>query len=772
VEVAQVERRLAAVLVADVVGYSRLVEKDEAATLAAIRRLRAEIIDPLLTRHHGRVVKLMGDGTIAEFSSVVDAVACAVAIQTETAAAQAGSPRECRIVFRVGINLGDVVVDGADLLGDGVNVAARLEQLCDPGGILISGTAYDHLQGKIGLALDYRGEQQVKNIARPIRTYSVRIEGARRQWRLDARRLRRWRLPGAIVVLLLGGIAIWHQQRPAETAAVGRMALPLPDKPSIAVLPFDNLSSDPQQGYFADGITDDLITDLSKLSGLFVIARNSSSTYKGKPTKVQQVAEDLGVRYVLEGSVQRKGDQVRINAQLIDAIGGQHLWASRYDGTMKDVFALQDKVIGQIVEALAVRLTSNESASTAQGETTKPEAYDALLQGWDHFRKDSEDETLKAITLFEKAIKLDPDYSRAYAAVAAANFRIAQSFWEAATGAEFEHANERLRIYLAKAMRNPTSLAYAVSADVLAQEGRFEEASTAINQATALAPNDAEIYISNARILNATGHAAEAEAKIRKALRLDPRFSPGSLRVLAISLFHQERYQEAFDTLQRVVRQQSDVTEDYATLVSCLGHLGRSEGVKTLIDRYDATAARNGFDSLTVQEMGLWWYGDMFSYDDTYRARLQEGLRKAGVREGAGTDLRLTDYKRLIVKSEGLFQVTGATEIDATTAKALHDRGKITFVDVRAASDFVQGHIPGAKNLSLAGFLSKENLAQVAGKNDDVVFSCFGKYCTYSAYGAAKALLWGYTHVYRFAGGYPAWKDAGYPTEASASPKQ
>src|SRR5262250_3365232 len=232
VEAVQVERRLAAILAADVVGYSRLVEKDEAGTLATVRKLRAEVIEPLLSKHHGRLVKLMGDGAIAEFSSVVDAVNCAVAAQKEIAAVQAGGPRERRIVFRMGINLGDVVVDGADLLGDGVIVAARLEQICEPGGILISGTAYDHLQGKIGLALDYRGEQQVKNIARPVRTYSVRIDGSRGHWLLDARRLRRWRLPAAaVLVLLVGGIAIWLRQPPVETASVDRMALPLPDKP-------------------------------------------------------------------------------------------------------------------------------------------------------------------------------------------------------------------------------------------------------------------------------------------------------------------------------------------------------------------------------------------------------------------------------------------------------------------------------------------------------------------------------------------------------------
>lgn len=764
-EAAQVERRLAAILAVDVVGYSRLVEKDEAGTLATVRKLRAEVIEPLLAKHHGRIVKLMGDGAIAEFSSVVDAVNCAAAAQKEITAVQASGPRERRIVFRMGINLGDVVVDGADLLGDGVIVAARLEQLCEPGGILISGTAYDHLQGKIGLALDYRGEQQVKNIARPVRTYSLRIEGLRRHWLLDARRLRRWRLPAAAVALALVGVAIWFWLRPPS----GEHGPPLPDKPSIAVLPFDNLSADPAQGYFADGMTEDLITDLSKVSGIFVIARNSSWTYKGKPIQVQQVAEELGVRYVLEGSVQRQGNQVRINAQLIDGMAGQHLWADRYDGTMDDVFGLQDKVIRQIVGALAVELTSAEQARVGQVETNSSEAYDAVLQGWDHLRKGTEEETLKAIASFQKAIDLDPSYSRAYAALAAANLRIVVSDWETAMGSGFEHAFEHMNENLAKALEKPTSLAYAVSAEILAREGRYDEAFAAIDKAMSLAPSDPENYIAKAKILNASGRAAEAEEAARIAMRFDPRFAPDTLRVLALSLFHQERYEDAVDTLRRVLSQQSDVTADYATLISSLGHLGRRDGVQAAIDKYNTLSVGAGWDPLTVQELGWWWYDDMFNYDDTYRIRLQEGLRMAGVPEGAGTDLALADYKKLIVKKEGEYRVLGVTEIDARAAKPLHDRGSVIFIDVRAAGDFDHGHIPGAKNLSLPTRLSKESLAKVAGKDDEIVFSCMGKYCPYSAYASAKAVLWGYTHVYRFAGGFPAWQDAGYPTEAATS---
>jgi TolB-like protein/rhodanese-related sulfurtransferase len=536
------------------------------------------------------------------------------------------------------------------------------------------------------------------------------------------------------------------------------------------VLPFDNLSSDAEQGYFVDGMTEDLITDLSKLSGVFVIARNSSWTYKGRPVKPQKVAEDLGVRYVLEGSVQRRGDQVRINAQLIDAVGGQHLWAERYDGTMSDVFGLQDKVIREIVGALAVKLTGAEQARAGGAETSNPAAYDAVLRGWDLLRKDREEDTLRAITSFEKAIELDRGYGRAYAALAAANLRIVDSYWEAASGAGFEHANERMRENLAKALEHPTSLAYAVSGELLAMEGRYADASAAIEKAMALAPGDPETYIAKAKILNASGHAAEAEDAARKAMRLDPRFSPGTLRVLAHALFHQRKYQEAVDTLGRVLIQQSDVVEDYATLVSGFGHLGRQDGVQDAIDKYNALAPKAGNDRLTVQEMGWWWYGDMFSYDEGYRERLLEGLRKAGVPEGAGTDLAYADYKRLIVKKEDEYVVLGANEIDAPAAKALHDAGGAIFIDVRAATDFESGHIPGAKDLSAATRLSRETLATVAGKDDAVVFSCMGKHCTYSAYASAKALLWGYTRVYRFAGGFPAWQDAGYPTEGAKSP--
>lgn len=365
-EAVRAERRLVAILAVDIVGYSRLMEADEACTLAAIKAWRSEVFDPLREDYHGRIVKLMGDGAIVEFGSVVDAVACAVASQKEVAARQNDVPSEHRLLLRMGINLGDVVVEGDDLLGDGVNVAARLEQICEPGGLFVSGTAFDHLQGKFELPLEFIGEHHVKNIQRPVRVYRMRFEGKVRPRRFTFRRVRGWRTAAALVALLLIGMAAtWGvlRRENTEAASMARLALPMPKTPSIAVLPFENLSSDAAQSYFADGMTDDLITELSKLSGIFVIARNSTFTYKGKPTKVQQVAEELGVHYILEGSVRREGSHVRVNAQLIDAVDGHHLWAERYDGEMSGVFGLQDRVIAQIVSTLSVKLTSAEKAS-------------------------------------------------------------------------------------------------------------------------------------------------------------------------------------------------------------------------------------------------------------------------------------------------------------------------------------------------------------------------------------------------------------------------
>jgi adenylate cyclase len=557
----------------------------------------------------------------------------------------------------------------------------------------------------------------------------------------------------------------------ATTSADGRAPIAgsteaLPDRPSLAVLPFDSFGGSSESSYFADGMTEDIITDLSKLSGILVIARNSSWAYKDKPVKVQQVAKDLGVRYVLEGSVRREGDTVRINAQLIDALGGQHLWAERYDGSIRDVFALQDKVVGQIVAALAVKLTHDERTSVEFVGTRNPQAYDAVLRGWAHYRLGPEEETNKAIALFEQAIALDPDYGRAHAALAAASWRIVQSTWESTTEGGYQRAFDRMQAALVKAMRQPNALAHAVSAEVLSKQGRYEEAFTEIGRAMALAPNDPDNYLRKARILNATGRAAEAEESVRWAMRLDPLYSPDHLRALAISLFHQQRYEESVSTVERLLALQPEV-DDYITLIASLGHLGRRSGVPEAIKTFNELVVAAGYNSITVQMYGgWWWYGDLFNYDPAYRDRLMEGLRKAGVPEGAGTDIPFEKYSQLLHKAEGYFNVTGATTIDHAEAKTLHGRG-VKFVDVRAAKGFVSGHVPGAFNLDAGTEFSRDRLSRIVGKDEEFVVSCHGKTCPDSAFASAKALLWGFKQVYYFAGGFPAWEEAGYPVEAS-----
>jgi adenylate cyclase len=752
---------------------------DDSGTLAALKAHRRELIDPKIAEHGGRIVKTTGDGLLLEFSSVVDAVRCAVELQEGMAERNNGIAPDKRLDFRIGINVGDIIIDGDDIFGDGVNVAARLEVLAEPGGICVSRVVRDQVLDKVNRTFEDLGAQQVKNIARPVEVFRVDLGSAatqaqgryRRGWQRLARSAsRRW-LGGAFVALLVVGATIAWYIQPSRTTYREAASVPpatiLPDRPSLAVLPFISLGDSSENSYFADGMTDDIITDLSKLSGILIIARNSSWTYKGKSVKVQQVAKDLGVRYVLEGSVRREGDTVRINAQLVDALAGQHLWAERYDGSIRDVFALQDKVIRQIVAALAIKLTHDEQAKVGIAETRSPQAYDAVLRGWALYRQGSEDETNRAIALFEEAIALDPGYARAHAALAAASWRIVQSFWESTTEGGYQRAFDRMQAALAKAMRQPNALAHAVSAEVLSKQGNYEEAFTEIAQAMALAPSDPDNYLSKARLLNATGRAAEAEESVRWAMRLDPLYSPEYLRVLAISLFNQQRYDEAVGTVERLLAMKTDVPDDYITLIASLGHLGRRSGIPEAIKAFNELAVSAGYNTITVQMYGgWWWYGDIFNYDPAYRDRLMEGLRKSGVPEGAGTDIPFEKYRALLRKSGGYFDVAGATTIDHKLARTLHDR-RVKFVDVRPANGFASGHIPGSFNLDVATELSRDSLSRIVGKDEEFVLSCHGKTCPDSAYASAKALVWGFKRVYYFAGGFPAWKEAGNPVEAS-----
>ena len=602
------ERRLAAILAADVVGYSRLMGEDEAGTHEALMAHRQELIDPATASHNGRIVKSTGDGVLAEFASVVDAVTCALELQKEMNARNAGVPDDRRIALRIGINLGDVIVEGDDIYGDGVNLASRLEGIAEPGGICISEMVHQEVEKKLDLEFAYLGELQVKNFVKPVRTYAavlgnkrpVAPKGAKFQLITQGQLF----AAAVIAIALIGsGVVAWLKPwtTDLEPAAVERMAFPLPDKPSIAVLPFANMSGDPEQDYFADGMTEDLITDLSKISGLFVIARNSTFTYKGKTVTIRQVAEELGVRYVLEGSVRRAGDQVRINAQFIDATTGGHLWAERYDGTLADVFALQDKVTESIVTALHVNLTAAERERQARKETDSPEAYDAVLKGWAHYWLYTPEDLAKAISYFEEALQLDPNYGRPHAALATVYWDIGLNYWMKSLGMSYAEVREKAVQHLEEALKDPTPLAHRVAARIWVSDERWDEAIAEAERAIALDANDPDGYVAKSNVLVRVGRPAEGLEFIQKAMRLDPQGD--YLWWLGHAQFHLERYDEAAATLLRATENSPGDLWAFLLLAAAYGQLGRVGEAKSAIDTFNKIRAEVRGNARTLWPM-------------------------------------------------------------------------------------------------------------------------------------------------------------------------
>jgi adenylate cyclase len=505
----RVERRLAAILAADIVAYSRLIEKDEGRTLTAIRAIRSEVLDPLIADHRGRVVKLLGDGAIVEFSSVVDAVTCAVAVQEAVAAHQREVPTDSRILFRIGINVGDVVVDDSDLLGDGVNIASRLEALAKPGGICISDAAQKHLAGKIDFAFEDTGERTLKNIAQPVRV---------------------WR---------------WAKGQAPATAAA---PLPLPDKPSIAVLPFDNLSGQPEETYFSDGITEDIITGLARFRSLFVIARNSSFAFRGKSIDLDEIGRRLGVSYLLEGSVRQSGDRLRITAQLIEAATGAHLWAERYDRSLDDIFAVQDEVAQTIVVTLVGRIEDARLQQLLRRRTTSLAAYDCLLRGLAHFRGDTQTARQQALEMFEKAVTLDTRYAvahsyRAFVKVALQGHASAPT--EVLDGAftEAKHAIE---------LDPLESRCHRILSSISLFRREYDLAEQHLRRAFDLNPNDADAILMKGRLLAFRGRPEEALVWLEAAVRLNPLHPPWYTAHLGIALYSLRRFAEAAQAFKQM----------------------------------------------------------------------------------------------------------------------------------------------------------------------------------------------------------------------------
>jgi adenylate cyclase len=618
----RVERRLAAIFAGDVAGYSRLMGADDEGTLDQLKAHRRELIDPKIAEHRGRIVKTTGDGILVEFVSVVDGLRCAVEIQRGMIERNANIPNDKRIQLRIGINVGDIIIDSDDIFGDGVNVAARLEALADPGGIMISSIVHDQVRDRLPYRFHDLGEKSIKNIARPVRVFrvdysedSVPATEFLPAWSARHTAQHRRRLGASLAAAALAIIATmawwqpWvHREVPAPMA---RMTPSLPGKPSIAVLPFTNMSADPQQDYFADGMAEDVITDLSKIPGLFVIARNSTFTYKGKSVKIQQVAEELGVRYVLEGSVQRAGERVRINAQLIDATTGGHLWAERYDGSMADIFGLQDKVTQKIVTALALNLTAKVPGS--REKTAIPQAYDAFLKGWELYRRFSPDDFSKAIPYFERAVQLDQNYGRAYAALATIyweSWRQGESWTSKVNPADLNYqafmgARYKAEKYIELALKNPTPLAHRVASAMDWDYRKFDEAIAEAETALTLEPNDPDGHVALAWALIFNGRPQEAVPLVERAIRLDPLHPEIYAFVLGVSRLGMGQSEEAVTLLERARTRSAQDRDVNLLLTVAYERLGRHEEAHVALQRY--TAVWSMFSSAYVDDIMSWW---------------------------------------------------------------------------------------------------------------------------------------------------------------------
>jgi adenylate cyclase len=574
-----VKRKLSAILSADVQGYSRLMGDDERATVETITAYRTIMTDLILS-HNGRVVDAKGDNVLAEFSSVVDAVQAAVEIQKELEVKNADLPEHRRMAFRIGVNLGDVIEKGDTIYGDGVNIAARLESLAEGGGICISGTAFDQVGKKLPLGYQYMGEQKVKNIEKPIRAYKVLVEpeavgkviGERtsmKVWHWTA-------LFGLLVlIVVVGSLTFWQfYMRPdVAPASVEKMAYPLPDKPSIAVLPFVDMSKDSEQEYFSDGITENIITSLATIPDLFVIDRNSTSTYKGKPVKVQEVSEAMGVRYVLEGSVLKSEDRVRVTTQLIDAISGKHLWAERYDRNLKDIFSVQDDITKRVIAAIQLKLTQGEAASVLSKRTNNLQAYLKHMEGRSYLYRMSIDGIAHARQLSEEAIALDPEYAAPYCLLG----------WTHLQGIQFGVSKSPKESLIQAAQLAKKALvldeswygAHMLLSQVLMFKRAYGEAIAEAEKGIALCPNDAAAHAVFHRTLFYAGRYEESLQAIERAVRLCPNPPKSFMLCLGSCYLHMGRYEEALGEFLKVIKHVPDDLLTRVKLAATYSLLGR-----------------------------------------------------------------------------------------------------------------------------------------------------------------------------------------------------
>lgn len=579
----RVERRLAAILAGDVAGYSRLMGADEEGTLARLNATRREFLDPQIADHRGRIVKRTGDGVLIEFASAVDAARCAIEIQRGMKERSLASPPERRIELRIGIHVGDVIIEEGDIFGDGVNIAARLESIAQAGGICISDDAYRQIRGKLDANFQDAGEQNLKNIARPVRVYHFSSE-------------------------------------PSAAGKTDNAAPALPDKPSVAVLPFQNMSADREQEHFADGLAEDIITSLSKVRGLFVIARNSTFTYKGRAVDVRQVARELGVCYVLEGSVRRSGDRLRVTAQLIDAGTGNHLWAERYDRPVRDVFDVQDEITKEIVAALSIELTDGERALVFSRSTQSLEAWLEAMQGFNNWIEGSPKGIRQGRAHFERAVAIDPNYTVAWAFIGWTHYTEIRFGFSADAQASLAKAAELAEKCLTMNPGDP--YAHGLRGSIWMVQGRFEEAVRECEVAVNGSPSDAILQVALARVLTSAGDAARGVRAIREAMQLNPIHPTYYYGILANALEDLGQSREAIEVLHEAVRRDPDYFSGHIRLASLYGLTGETAAAKSEL------AAALRINPKFTMGMAEAFYA---SARADLTARFKSGLRLAGL---------------------------------------------------------------------------------------------------------------------------------------------
>jgi len=588
----QFKRKLTAIFSADVAGYSRLMGEDEAATVKTLEQYK-QVMSELIRQHRGRVIDSPGDNLLAEFTSVVDAVQCAVVTQKELQARNTELPENRRMQFRIGVNLGDVIEEESRIYGDGVNIAARLEAIADPGGICISKTVFDQIETKLPFGYTYLGEQTVKNITKPVGAYKVLMEprimvaeAPEKKPQVNVWR-RKGLVPGTLAVLIsIIGVAVWNfyfRLPSIEPASEKKMAFPLPDKPSIAVLPFSNLSGDPKEEYFSDGLTEQIITSLSTFHRLFVIDRNSTFTYKGKPVKVRKVAEDLGVQYVLEGSVQRSGDKVRVTAQLIDALTGHHMWSERYDRKAEDIFALQDDITLKIGQAMKFELTEgSQEHSYAKWKTDSLKAFEKNYQGIGFMRRWTKQDNETARQLFKEALAYDPKYILARASLAWTHFWDARLGWSESRTESIQKAFELAQQTLA--MDDSNDLVYTLLSAVYLLMDQHDQAIAAAERAVSINPNASDAYLSLAGLVGCAGGWEDSILYTKKSIRLNPFPPPMAYWFLGRAYFMTGQYDESLSTLEKSLKNYPNYLPTHLFRAACYSSMGRDVEAKDAAD--------------------------------------------------------------------------------------------------------------------------------------------------------------------------------------------